>query len=116
MKIKKIKEILEAEIICGESSLEKEVKTVSAADLMSDVLAFARPNSLLLTGLTNLQVIRTAEMSDITVICFVREKVPQKEVIELAKDKGIPLLTTKLSMYVSSGKLYKEGLPGSNET
>lgn len=115
MKLKKIIEILEAKIIYGDEHLEKEVETVAAADLMSDVLAFAKPDSLLLTGLTNSQVIRTAEMSDITAICFVRGKRPSAEVIELAKNKEIPIFTTKFSMYISCGKLYKEGIPGSTE-
>lgn len=115
MKLRKIKEVLAADVICGHERLDEDVRTVSSADLMSDVLAFARPDSLLLTGLTNSQVVRTAEMSDITAICFVRGKKPQGDVIELARDKEIPLLTTKFSMYVSSGKLYKEGLPGSSE-
>jgi predicted transcriptional regulator len=115
MILRRIQEILQAEVICGEEDLEKEVKTVSAADLMSDVLAFAKPYCLLLTGLTNSQVIRTAEMSDISAICFVRGKKPPEDVVELARNKGIPLLATKLSMYVSCGTLYKEGLPGSNE-
>ncbi len=115
MKLKKIKDILEAEIICGSDLLDKEIKTVSAADLMSDVLTFARPDSLLLTGLTNSQVIRTAEMSDLTAICFVRGKKPNKDAVELAMKSEILLFTTKFSMYVSCGKLYKEGIPNSSE-
>lgn len=115
MKLKEIREILEAEVICGHDLLEEDIKTASAADLMSDVLAFAVPQSLLLTGLTNPQVIRTAEISDLAAICFVRGKRPSDDVKELAKDSEIPLLTTKFSMYISSGKLYKEGLPGSAE-
>lgn len=111
MKLKEIKEILKAEIIYGEEFLNKEIKKVAASDLMSDVLSFSKPDSLLLTGLTNSQVIRTAEMSEIGIICFVRGKKPQSDVIELAKKKNIPLLLTKFSMYEACGRLYIKGLP-----
>ena len=84
-------------------------------DLMSDVLSFIKPNSLLLTGLTNPQVIRTAEMADIKAICFIRGKKPDKETVELAKSKNIPLLLTDLPMFEACGRLYKEGLAGCSE-
>ena len=77
---------------------------------MSDVLTFRGPGSLLLTGLTNPQVIRTAEMSDFAAVCFVRGKKPQPETIQLAEDKGVLLLVTLLSMYECCGRLYGEGL------
>lgn len=115
MKLKKIREILKAEIIYGNELLEKEVKIGCAADLMSDVLAFGMPDSLLLTGLTNTQVVRTAEMIDVAAICFVRGKIPQKEIIELAQKKEIPILSTKFSMFQACGELNKEGLPGEIE-
>jgi predicted transcriptional regulator len=82
---------------------------------MSDVLAFAKPGSLLLTGLTNPQVVRTAEMADLRAICFVRGKKPEKETIEMAESKDIPLLVTPLPMFESCGRLYREGLPGCSE-
>jgi len=78
-------------------------------------LSFIKPNSLLLTGLTNPQVIRTAEMADIKAICFIRGKKPDKETVELAKSKNIPLLLTDLPMFEACGKLYKEGLAGCSE-
>ncbi|MBI5245004.1 MAG: hypothetical protein HY922_15170 [Elusimicrobia bacterium] len=111
MELKKISEILEADIIHGEE-LGRDIKKIAAADLMSDVLAFSRQGALLLTGLTNSQVIRTAEMSDIGAICFVRGKKPQRNMIELGKKMGIPLLATELSMYEACGKLYMKGLQG----
>lgn len=114
MKLKKIKEILNAEVI-WENSLELEVKMGCGCDLMSDVLSFIKPDTLLLTGLTNPQVIYTAEVAEIKAICFVRGKKPDKETIELAKSKNIYLLATTLPMFESCGKLYKAGLNGCSE-
>ena len=111
MDIREIIKILEADIIHG-VALNREITKVAAADLMSDVLAFSKGGALLLTGLTNSQVIRTAEMSDIGVICFVRGKKPQKNMLELGKKMGILLLATKLSMYEACGRLYQKGLQG----
>ncbi|MFQ5867360.1 MAG: DRTGG domain-containing protein [bacterium] len=115
MKLKEIKKILEAEVIVGGDYLDKEIKMACGSDLMSDVLAFIKSNSLLLTGLTNPQVIRTAEMSEVVAICFVRGKKPQNDTIKLAREKEMPLLATKFSMYESCGRLYKRGLPGCDE-
>ena len=115
MKLSEIKDILEAKIIIGGSNLGREVKMGCGCDLMSDVLAFTKSNSLLLTGLTNPQVVRTSEIADVAAICFVRGKEPQAETISLAGEKGIPLLATRLPMYESCGKLYKKGLSGCSE-
>lgn len=81
------------------------------ADLMSDVLAFTHAGTLLMTGLTNPQVVRTAEMAGIVAIVFVRGKLPPAETIALAKEKGIPLLASKYTMYETCGRLYQAGLP-----
>jgi predicted transcriptional regulator len=108
--LKKIVEILEAEVLGGEAHLEKKVERVGASDLMSDVLAFMTPGALLLTGLKNPQVIRTAEMADLSVVCFVRGKTPEAQAIELANAREIPLLRTRLPMYEACGKLYQAGL------
>ena len=86
------------------------------ADLMSDVLAFTKSDSLLLTGLTNPQVIRTAEIAEIKAVCFVRGKRPQAETVALAQEKGIPLLCASLPMYESCGRLYGSGLPGCSDS
>lgn len=115
MFLEKIKRILKAEIIAGSKDLQMEIKMGCGCDLMSDVLSFIKPNSLLLTGLTNPQVIRTAEMADIKAICFIRGKKPDKETVELAKSKNIPLLLTDLPMFEACGRLYKEGLAGCSE-
>ena len=114
MKLKDVQKLLKAKLAwtadcpdCG----EREAGSCHASDLMSDVLTFRGPGSLLLTGLTNAQVIRTAEMSDFVAICFVRGKNPQPETVKLAQEKGIPLFVTRLSMYESCGRLYAKGLP-----
>ena len=109
--LEELKDILDGEILFGGELLSVEIKTVFGSDLMSDVLTFIKPGSLLLTGLTNPQVVRTAEMSDIVLICFVCGKRPQEETINLAREKNIPLLMTDLSMYESCGRLFEKGLP-----
>lgn len=116
MTLNKIRDILDAEEISGSGSARKEINTVCGCDLMSDVLTLNKPNGLLLTGLTNPQVIRTVEMADIAAVCFVRGKNPQTETITLAKEKQIPLLVTRLSMFESCGRLYTEGIRGSDNT
>ncbi|MFZ7102305.1 MAG: hypothetical protein ACOWWO_06545 [Peptococcaceae bacterium] len=111
MKLKKVKELLQADILTtGLLWEDVEVETACGADLMSDVLAFAKEKSLLLTGLIYPQVIRTSEMLDIKAIVFVRGKIPPREVVKLASEQGLPLLATKLPMYQACGYLYKEGL------
>ncbi len=115
MTLEEVKESIKAEVIIGSNKLQMEVKMGCGCDLMSDVLAFIKPDSLLLTGLTNTQVIRTAEMADIKAICFVRGKKPDEETTRLAKSKGIPLLTTRLPMFESCGQLHKRGLIGCSE-
>ncbi|NQT66037.1 MAG: hypothetical protein HQ569_00480 [Actinobacteria bacterium] len=115
MTLDKIKKILNAKVIVGSDALNADIKMACGCDLMSDVLAFVKSDSLLLTGLTNPQVIRTVEMSDIKAVCFVRGKKPDKETVELAKSKNIPLLLTDFPLFEACGKLYKEGLAGCSE-
>lgn len=115
MKLKDIKRILGAEVIAGAEFMHEDIKMACGSDLMSDVLAFAKHEALLLTGLTNPQVVRTAEMADLRAICFVRGKKPGQETIEIAKSKDIPLLTTPLPMFESCGRLHRKGLPGCSE-
>ena len=118
MTLGEIGEILQAKPIVEGSSQawEIEIDRVYACDLMSDVLAYIKADSLLRTGLTNIQVIRTAEMADVAAICFVRGKTPQQEAVELAAARDLPLLTTDLTMYESCGRLYEKGLPGCDES
>ncbi len=110
MKVKEVKELLDAVVETGEAMLEMEVKTACGSDMMSDVLAFVKEEGLLLTGLVNPQVVRTAEMMDIKVIVFVRGKVPSAEMIALAEERGMVLMRTQKPMYVACGELYTAGL------
>jgi predicted transcriptional regulator len=112
MKIRKIMEILDADLISGEELLDTEVLGACGSDLMSDVLAYSDGNSVLVTGLNNPQVVRTAEMLDIVCIVFVRNKIPTDQVVELAKSKNIAVLATKNLMFASCGLLYEGGLRG----
>ncbi|MDD6735112.1 MAG: DRTGG domain-containing protein [Clostridiales bacterium] len=115
MLLSEIKSILNADVLSGEDDAalnEKDIHTACGCDLMSDVLAFVKDQSLLLTGLINSQVIRTAEMMDIVAICFVRGKTPTEDVIELAREKGITLMHTSYPLYLACGKLYEKGLGG----
>ena len=112
MKISMIKELLEADVVCGEESLGKHVYSACGSDMMSDVLAFVKDQAVLLTGLVNSQVIRTAEMMDMVCIVLVRSKLPTPEMIELAKESGIVLLSSKKRMYDACGILYTNGLIG----
>lgn len=110
MKLKRIVEILDGEILCADESDDIEISSACGSDLMSDVMAFVKNSSMLLTGLLNLQVIRTAEMMDIRLVVFVRGKKPEQCVIDLARQKGIALACTKHSLFVSCGLLYTNGL------
>ena len=112
MKISELKEILNAELICGEDLLDNEVFTACGSDMMSDVLAYVKEQAVLLSGLVNPQVIRTAEMMDMKCVVFVRGKRPDLDMINLAEDRDIVLLGTKLEMFTSCGLLYKNGLKG----
>ncbi|MEN6507368.1 MAG: DRTGG domain-containing protein [Smithella sp.] len=112
MKLRDVKDILDAEVIVGEENLDMEVRTAFGADLMSDVLAFAKSGSLLLTGLTNTQVIRTANVLDIAAIILVRAKQPSSETIALARELKIPILTTKYILFETAGRLYAKGIVG----
>ena len=110
MKLMEVKEILSADIISGEENLDREVLSACGSDLMSDVLAFVKDQALLLTGLMNPQVIRTAEMMDMKAVVFVRGKTPTEEMISLAEESGIVIMTTELPLYLTCGKLYSNGL------
>jgi predicted transcriptional regulator len=112
LKLREIKEILDADVIVGEEKLDIEVKTAFGADLMSDVLAFAKAGSLLLTGLTNAQVVRTANVLDIAAIILVRGKKPPPETVSMANNLQIPILTTKYILFETAGRLYAKGIVG----
>lgn len=112
MTLREIKELLDAEVLIGESQLDMEVKTAFVADLMSDVLAFATAGSLLITGLTNPQVVRTADVLDIAAVLMGRGKRPSAETFQLAEELNIPILTTKYILFEIAGRLYSKGIKG----
>ena len=102
--------LINGELINETANLDREVKGAFGADLMSDVLASIHPDAVLLTGLCNPQVVRTAQMADIAAIVFVRGKIPQQETIDLASDEGIALIGSPHGMYELCGRLYQSGL------
>ena len=112
MKISKVAELLSASVCYGDELLENDVHSACGSDMMSDVLAYVKNQAVLLTGLVNSQVVRTAEMMDMVCIVFVRSKKPTPEMIELAKDSSLVILTTPMRMYEACGKLYENGLRG----
>ena len=110
LNLRELSKLLDSKIHCCEESLENKISYVCAGDLMSDILMFSEPNALLVTGLVNIQVIRTAEMLDIAAVIFIRGKTPTGEMLDLARRKRIPLLTTDHTLYLSCGLLYEAGL------
>ena len=115
MKISKMQELLGAKVLCCEENLGKHVYSAFGCDLMSDVLAYVTDQAVLLTGLVNPQVIRTALMLDMVCIVFVRSKSPNEEMIELAKENGIVMMSTDKTLYTTCGLLYSNGLVGTAE-
>jgi predicted transcriptional regulator len=111
MKLGKIIDIVEGKLLTRHGDLDQEIASCGASDLMSDVLAYVKSGSLLLTGLANLQVVRTAEMAEVSAIVFVRGKIPSEEVIALAEELKIPLVASPHGMYELCGRLYGAGLP-----
>ena len=110
MTLSDVKDILSAKVYSCEDKLDRTVIMACGADLMSDVLAFAKEKGVLLTGLVNPQVIRTAEMLDIKAVVFVRGKVPTDEIIALGEERQLVLMSTEIPMYIACGKLYTGGL------
>ena len=115
MTVKDVKEILNARVLAGEELMDQEVRSACGSDMMSDVLAFFKDQSVLLTGLCNPQVMRTAEMMDIICIVFVRGKIPDAQMLSLAGRHGLAVMTTELSMFTACGILYEAGLRGGNQ-
>lgn len=116
MKLKQVQQILDASIITPQPDWEEiEVFSACGSDLMSDVLAFVKDQALLLTGLVNPQVIRTAEMMDIKIIVFVRGKEPGEDIISLAEKLGMVIFSTENPLYIACGKLYANGLCNKGE-
>ena len=111
MTVNDIISVLKADII-SEGDLDAEVQTACGSDMMSDVLAYVKDQSVLLTGLMNPQVVRTAEMMDMVCIVFVRGKTPDETIIKLAEMRDITLLSTPYRMFTACGLLYTNGLGG----
>jgi len=112
MTLEEMKDILGAEVVVGTDRMDIEIRDAFAADLLSDVLAFAKEGTLLITGITNPQVIRTAEMLELVGIVFVRGKKPDAEAKKLAQIKKVPILSTRYIMFETCGRLFKNGLSG----
>jgi len=110
MKLADLVNLLDGTVVTDTSLDDYEVAGAMSADLMSDVLASIRPESVLLTGLCNPQVVRTALIADIRAIVFIRGKNPAQETINIANEENIPLITTNYGLYEASGILYREGL------
>jgi hypothetical protein len=116
MKLCDCVDVLGAQIMVPADDMAMDIKVACGADLMSDVMAFAcTSNEVMLTGLVNLQTIRTAEMMDVKVIVFVRGKIPTEPMIEMGREKGICILRTELPMFTACGLLYQGGVKGKGE-
>jgi len=113
MRASAIAHVLNAEIItCQELADDLEITTACGSDMMSDVIAFVKDRAALVTGLTNPQVIRTAELMDIRLIIFVRGNKPSSEIIQMATEQNIVLMGTQDSMFIACGRLYQSGIMG----
>ena len=112
MLLREVRSILHAEVLCGEELLDTPVLAACGSDFMSDVLAYVKDQAVLVTGLNNPQVVRTADMMDMICIVFVRGKKPDGAILQLAVDRGIAVLATKLPMFAACGLLYEKGLRG----
>ncbi len=115
MTIRELIPILDAKVLCGGEQIDQEVKTACGSDLMSDVLAFVKDKTVLITGLTNVHVMRTAEMLDIHCVVFARGKIPSDEILEEANELGIVVLATRYTTYTACGLMYEAGIRGTNE-
>ena len=113
--LQEIQSLLDATLVTEDIATDISVASACASDLMSDVLAFSKSESILLTGLTSPQAVRTAEVAEIVAICFGFGKTPPAETISLAHEIGLPLLSTKYSVFTASGLLYEAGLAGCHE-
>ena len=111
MNLMKIIKIADGTLLTPNIDVDVEIRGGYGADLMSDVLAFSQPDCVLLTGLTNLQVVRTAQMAEFRAIIFIRGKNPQPETLTLAKQEDIPLISSPYGMFELSARLHRAGLP-----
>ncbi|MCK9170082.1 MAG: hypothetical protein M0P01_06665 [Treponema sp.] len=112
MTVEQIATAVDGSIVCGETFRKKEIATACGSDMMSDVMAFYHDRGLLLTGLVNIQVIRTASLLDLDGICFVRGKKPTQEMTDLAEENNLFIIETDMPMFPACGKLFAAGLKG----
>jgi len=112
MKLREILQAINGRLISNHADLDRKVDFGAAADMMSDVLAFTNPNAVLITGLTNSQVVRTAEMAEVAVLVFCRGKMPAADTMTLAEEKGIPMVVSDYTMFEACGRLFVLGLRG----
>jgi predicted transcriptional regulator len=112
MTIGEVVDILNARVLSGAEMFDEEIHSACGSDLMSDVLAFVKDRAVLLTGMTNAHVVRTAEMLDILCIVFVRGKIPGDDICDMAKERGIAILSTDMTLFTACGLLYEKGLRG----
>jgi len=112
MKLSEVKDLLQCEVLAGENELSADVLQVVASDGMSEILAFAKSRDLMITGLTNIQSIRTADIAGVSAVVYCRGKRPDKRVVEFARLKKIPVLVTDMVMFDICGILYGKGLKG----
>ena len=115
MKLSDIKEILHAEIIVGHDRMDISIRRGAATDLMSDLLTGNNDGVVLLTGLCNVQAIRTSVIAGVAAVVLVRGKQPTPEIITQAREHGLPLLSTPFTMFTSCGRLFSKGLRGVDE-
>jgi predicted transcriptional regulator len=111
MRLEQVINLVSGKVLTDEPDLQTEIAGGCGADLMSDVLASAQPHAVLLTGLCNPQVVRTAQIADVAAIVFVRDKIPTQDLIDLANMEGIPLITSPYGTFELCGRLYRAGLP-----
>ncbi len=112
MDLSEVQKLLAAKVLSGSDLLHRQIESCCGSDMMSDVLAFTKRNTLLCTGLTNMQVVRTADMTELSALVFVRGKVPDADIIEAAAENGLPVLATSYTMFEACGLLFKAGLVG----
>lgn len=110
MDLRNIQKLLDAKVLTGAELLCRNIESCCGSDLMSDVLAFTKSNTLLCTGLTNMQVVRTADMAELSALIFVRGKVPDKEILQAASENELPVMTTEYTLFETCGILYQAGI------
>ena len=115
LRLSEIRDLLGCEVVCGGHKLEEVVTECFAADLMSDVLAFSRPNVLLITGLSGIQSVHTADVADLAGILYVHRKRPPQQVVDLARERNLPVLSTPLHMFDACAALAAKGLRGGSK-